>query len=133
MFKTKEKCPYCQKEFETNIFRFNATLTCKHCHKKIYIETRIGFYFILLVFFMMINDQMNAAIKNLLPNFPDMVHFLVLFAIMVAAVFAVMFISCKLFGFTSIYRIRSDEYYNNMVLRADERRMNRKENKKKKK
>lgn len=133
MFKIKEKCPYCQKEFETNIFRFNATLTCKHCHKKIYIETRTAFYMILLVFFLMISDQMNTGIKNLIPNAPELVYIIVLFVIMLAAVFVVMLISCKLFGFTSIYRIRSDEYYNNMVKRADQRRMDRKEQKKKKK
>lgn len=130
MFKAKEKCPYCQNEFETNIFRFNATLTCKHCHKKIYIETRTAFYMILLVFFLMISDQMNATVKNLLPTMPDVVHVVILFVIMLSAVFVVMLISCKLFGFTSIYRIRSDEYYNNVVKRADQRRMEKKKNKK---
>ena len=133
MFKVKEKCPYCQHEFETNIFRFNATLKCSKCHKKIYIETRTGFYLILLVFFMMISTQMNEGIKQLLPGMPELVYVVVLFFVMLAAVFLVMLISCKLFGFTSIYRIRSDEYYTSMARAADQRRMDKKANKKNKK
>ena len=133
MFKVKEKCPYCQNEFETNVFRFNATLKCAHCHKKIYIETRTGFYLILLVFFMMVSTQMNDGIKALLPGMPDLVYTIVLFAMMLAAVFVVMLIVCKLFGFTSIYRIRSDEYYTNIARAADQRRMDKKANKKNKK
>ena len=133
MFKVKEKCPYCQHQFETNIFRFNATLKCSHCHKKIYIETRTAFYMILLIFFMMISTQMNNGIKALLPGMPDIVYVVVLFVLMLGAVFVLMFISCKLFGFTSIYRIRSDEYYTNVVKRAGQRRMEKQANKRNKK
>ena len=86
MFHTNVRCPHCGHEFTYSIFRFNSTVCCEKCQKKIYIETKTSMYMILLVMFVLI----------------------------------------KLFGFTSVYRIRDDVYYREAVQRANDRKKGKK-------
>lgn len=126
MFHTKVRCPHCGHEFTYSIFRFNSTVCCEKCKKTIYIETKTSMYMILFVLFLLASDYIKAFLHSILPNQADAVYFILMFVIVLVALLVVMFVLIKLFGFTSVYRIRDDLYYRDAVKRADERKKNKK-------
>lgn len=121
MLHTKVKCPYCGHEFQYHIFRFNSTQVCEKCGKKIYIETKNSMYFLLFLVFLLASDYIRAFLVAQLPNQSEVIYFLAMFAIMSVSILLVMFILIKLFGFTSIYRIRDDQFYREQVEKASAR------------
>lgn len=128
MFHTKVRCPNCGHEFEYNIFRFNSTVECEKCGKKIYIETKNSMYFLLFLVFLLASDYIRAFLVSQFPNQSEVVYFLLMFAIMSVSILLVMFVLIKLFGFTSVYRIRDDLFYREQVEKASARTKKNKKN-----
>ena len=132
MFHEKVRCPHCGHEFSYSIFRFNSTVECEKCGKKIYIETKNSMYMLLFLVFLLASDYIRDFLVHQFPEQSEVVYFLMMFAIMMLAILVVMFVLIKLFGFTSIYRIRDDQFYREQVEKASSRKEN-KNNKKNKK
>ena len=133
MFKTKVKCPYCGHHFTYSIFGFNRTVICEQCKKKIFVETKSSMYMLLFLVFLLASDYVRDAIETALPNQSEMIYFIVMFAITIVALLLVMFVLIKLFGFTSVYRIRDEEFYKDAVQQANANKAKRQANKKKRK
>ncbi len=121
-FRTKVKCPHCGREFTYPIFGFNSTVTCEKCNKKIYIETRTMIYMTLLVLFLFGSDYINAFLKDILPNQSEFVYIFAMLIVVLVSLLVVVYILVRLFGFTSVYRIRDDQYYKEVVNEAAKRR-----------
>ena len=126
MFHTNVRCPHCGHEFTYSIFRFNSTVCCEKCQKKIYIETKTSMYMILFVVFLLASDYIKAFLHTILPNQAAFLYFGLMFFIILISLLLVMFVLIKLFGFTSVYRIRDDVYYREAVQRANDRKKGKK-------
>lgn len=126
MFNVKVKCPYCGHEFHFFMFRFNATITCEKCKKKVYVETKTGMYMILFIIFFLLSDYIMEFLKINIPGMNSIVYFFILLGIVTISLMVLMFVMIKLFGFTSIYRIRDDLYYRQVVNKAVDRKNNKK-------
>lgn len=129
--KEKLKCPHCGRDIAYPIFRFNSTMECTKCKHKIYVETKTTLYMVLLIFFILVSDYIIDFMKQILPNMPSLVYYVLLFIFVMLALFAMMFIMIKTLGYTSIYRIRDDNYYKDTIKNAEDRREEKKKGKKK--
>ena len=132
MFKTKVKCPYCGHPFTYSIFGFNRTVVCEHCKKKIFVETKTTMYMLLFLVFLLASDYIRDAIEAILPNQGEVVYFIVMLSVTILALLAVMLILVKLFGFTSVYRIRDEQFYKEAVQKSMDDKAKKKANKKRK-
>ena len=81
---------------------------------------------ILFVVFLLASDYIKASLHTILPNQAAFLYFGLMFFIILISLLLVMFVLIKLFGFTSVYRIRDDVYYREAVQRANDRKKGKK-------
>ena len=72
------------------------------------------------------NSGIGAFLHTILPNQAAFLYFGLMFFIILISLLLVMFVLIKLFGFTSVYRIRDDVYYREAVQRANDRKKGKK-------
>ena len=81
---------------------------------------------ILFVVFLLASYYIKAFLHTILPNQAAFLYFGLMFFIILISLLLVMFVLIKLFGFTSVYRIRDDVYYREAVQRANDRKKGKK-------
>lgn len=86
---------------------------------------------VLLIFFILVSDYVIDFMKQILPSMPSLVYYVLLFFLVMIALFAMMFMMVKTLGYTSVYRVRDDNYYKDSIKNAEERRAEKKKGKKK--
>ena len=111
MNKDQITCPRCKKQIHRSLWGFKRIITCENCGDKIYMDTRLWYYIVVLFIFVTPAFLLKEYLEETFSTLPSVVLWAVLLIVLFVFTTLLQGILVRMLGVHRVYRIHDDAYY----------------------
>lgn len=111
MNKNQITCPHCKKHITISLWGFKRVITCPKCNDKIYMDTRLWYYLVVLFVLITPSFFLKETLEQAVSSMPSYVVWGVLLIVLFFITTLIQGVLVQLLGIHRVYRIHDDAYY----------------------